>query len=325
MPDSEDALGARAEAFRILNRLEESRKDWLKLCEMQPGNAQYWHRLGMVEAMQSDNASALNHIRKAVQLDPRNSDAINDVLYIYLKDKKYDAALGELNNLAKLSPPQDEIHRFRGQVLLAKGDAQAAEAEFRKTIEINPKNYQTYVLLGQLNMRQNNLPQAIKEVDQLIAANSKLPSAFLLKGYYLQLSNNNSGAIANYRKALELDPDNAVAGNNLAWLLCESGTGLDEALSLAKAAKKKYPENPEIADTLGWIYYKMKNNTLAVDQLVFSVNNRRQPKAEHFYRLGMAYYAKGDLTLAKQTLGKSLDLDANFPGAEEARKIINQQ
>ena len=198
------------------------------------------------------------------------------------------------------------------------------KSEFRKTIEINPKNYQTYILLGQLNVQRNNLPQAVKEVDQLIAKNDKLPAAFLLKAYYLQLAKNNAGAMENYRKALKLDPDNAAANNNLAWLLSESGTGLEEALSLAKAARKKNPEDPEVADTLGWIYYKMKNNTLAVDQLLFSVNNRKQPKAEAYYHLGMAYYAKGDLMLAKQTLRKSLELDPSFSGADEARKILKQ-
>lgn len=325
MPGNEDALAARAEAFRASGRLEESKKDWTRLCELQPQNHLYWHRLGIVEVMQSNNDAALAHFRKALELSPSFTAAINDLIYLHLTQKRFDAALSELDSLAKKSAPADEIHKFRGQVFLAKGDNGAAEAEFRKTIEINPQSYQTYIMLGQLSLQQNDLPKAIREVDQLIAKNGKLAAAHLLKGYYLQLSKDASGAIASYRKAHELDPENIVAGNNLAWLLCEGNTNLEEALSLAKDAKKRAPDDPEIAETLGWTYYKLKNYTLAVDQLVFSVNTRKQPTAEHYYRLGMAYFAKGDKVLAKQTLRKSLELDTKFPGADEARKIVNMR
>ena len=159
--------------------------------------------------MQGDSAAALAHFRKAVELKPDFIAAINDIVYLHLKGKQFDAALAELDRLSKLpSAPQDEIHRFRGQVYLAKGDASAAEREFRKAIELNPQNYQTYIMLGQLNMQRNNIPQALKEVDQLIARNNKLGPAFLLKGYYLQVAKDIPGAMANYRKALELDPQN---------------------------------------------------------------------------------------------------------------------
>jgi tetratricopeptide (TPR) repeat protein len=146
--------------------------------------------------------------------------------------------------------------------------------------------------------------------------------AFLLKAYYLSLAKDVAGAIANYRKSLELDPENAFAANNLAWLLCENNLDLNEALSLARSARKKFPDSPEFADTLGWIHYKQRNYVLAVDQLLFSVNNRPQPSAENYYHLGMAYYAKGDKILAKQTLRRSLELKSDFPGAEEVRNIL---
>jgi tetratricopeptide (TPR) repeat protein len=297
-------------------------KDWTRLCEMQPANAMYRHRLGVVEIMQGKNAAAMADFRKALELKPDMKEAINDLLFVHLQAKQYDAALAELDRLAKSAAPQDEIHRFRGQIYLAKGNAAAAESEWRQTIAINPQNLQTYVLLGQLKAQQNQLPQAIQEVDKLIAKNDKLAPAYMLKGYYLQTARNIPGAIDSYKKALSLDATNTVASNNLAWLLSESNGNLDEALSLAKAAKKQQPDNAEIADTLGWIYYKMKNYTLAADQLLFSVNNRKQPAAEHYYRLGMALYAKGDLVQAKQTLRKSLEMDSKFPGADEARKIL---
>jgi tetratricopeptide (TPR) repeat protein len=323
MPDNTAALTARSEAFRNLGRLDDSKKDLLRLCERDPGNAQFWHRLGNVEAVQGDSSSALSHLRRAVELKPDFIAAINDIVYLHLRDRHFDAALTELEKLFDSSAPQDEIHRLRGQVYIAEGDEAAAEHELREAIEANPQNYPIYLLLGQLNQKRNNIPQALKNLDSVIAKNPKYVPAFVLKAFYMQISGDVANAIVNYRKVLALDSENVFAANNLAWLLCESNTNLDEALDLARKARKKAPSNPEIADTLGWIYYKKKLPILAVDQLVFSVYNRKAPAAENYYRLGMAYYAKGDIREAKESLKRSLELKSNYPGANEAQEILN--
>jgi tetratricopeptide (TPR) repeat protein len=320
--NNENALMARAESFRLTGKIEDSRKDFIKLTELHPKNALYWHRLGVVEVMKGESTAALQHFKKSLEIQPNYIPAANDILYVLLQSKKLDQALAELDGWSKLGGPQDEIHRFRGQIYLAKGDQASAEIEFRKTIEVNPRNNQTYLYLAQMKMQQKKIPEAIKEVDKLIAGNNKYMPAYMLKAYYLQVSKDIPGAIASYRKTLELDPENPIAANNLAWLLVENNLNLEEALSLAKTARKKRPEEPELADTLGWIYYRMKNYTLAIDQLLFSVNNRQQPRAESYYRLGLAYQAKGDALLAKQTLRKALEVNPSFPEAAEARKIL---
>jgi tetratricopeptide (TPR) repeat protein len=324
-PGNEDALAARAQALQALGRTKDAKESWQKLCDLQPKTAAYWYRLGAVEAAGNDSAAATTHFRKALGLQPNLIPAINDLVFMYLKANRYEAALAELDSLAKTSAPPDELHCFRGRIHEAQGKVAEAEKEFNKTIELNPKNYQAYIYLAQLDLRRNNVQQALRQVDQLIARNDRLVPAHLLKGYYHQVANNNAAAIASYRKALELDPENAVAANNLAWLLSEGTASLEEALSLAQKAKKKAPDSVEIADTLGWIYYKMHNYILAIDQLQLSVNNRPKPGAEHYYHLGMAYSAKGDRMLAQQTLRKALELNPTFQGSDEARRALTQK
>jgi tetratricopeptide (TPR) repeat protein len=324
MPNNEDAVFARADALRLLGRLGESKAAWTKLNLLKPDNFLYWYRMGGVEASAGNKPLALANFRKALELNPGNLNILNDILYLHIRDKQFDAALAELDRLSKTSVPQDEIHRFRGQVLLDKGDIAGGEAELLKATQINSKNYQSYMLFAQLNVKKNNIAQAIKQVDRLISMNDKYAPAYLQKAYYLEISKDIPGAMTNYKNALALDSENAVAANNLAWLLCESNTNLNESLALARTAKKQLPQDPEVAETLGWIYYKMKNYTLALDQLLMSIENRKQPKGENFYRLGMVYYAKGDLVAAKQVLKKSLEISGNYPGSQEARKIISQ-
>ncbi len=322
IPNNEDALGARAEALRLLDRLDESEQDWLKLCEMQPQNASYWHRLGSIKILKNQNKSALQYFRKAVELKPDFIDAINDIVYLRIQEGQFNEILKELDDLGRKKSPKDEIHRFKGQVYLTNNNQTAAENEWKKAIELNPQN-RAFMLLGQLYVRQNRIPQAIEEIDKLIAQNEKYVPAYLQKAYYFEISNDPKNAIKNYRKVLDLDSQNVVAANNLAWLLAVNDIDIDEAFSLAEPLKKKLPENPEIADTIGWIYYKMNNFPMATNQLLFSVNNRKNPSAENYFRLGMSLYRNGDSIKAKQTLRKALELDDRFDGAEEAKSTLN--
>ena len=67
-----------------------------------------------------------------------------------------------------------------------------------------------------------------------------------------------------YRATLELDADNAIAMNNLAFLLAERGEDLEQALGLARRAGELAPEDEEILDTTGWVHWKRKETDAAI-------------------------------------------------------------
>ena len=61
------------------------------------------------------------------------------------------------------------------------------------------------------------------------------------------------------RRILELDPNNVIATNNLAWFLCETQHEYEEALALADGALERTPEYLDLIDTRGVIYFRMGN------------------------------------------------------------------
>jgi predicted Zn-dependent protease len=89
-------------------------------------------------------------------------------------------------------------------------------------------------------------------------------------------------------------------------------------LSYAQTAREEKPDDPHIADTLGWIYYKKNTYLLAVNLLKEAVEKLpNEPIIQFHY--GMAQYKNGDKAGSKKTLQASLKLNQNFPGSEEAR------
>ena len=125
----------------------------------------------------------------------------------------------------------------------------------------------------------------------------------------------------NYQKAIELQADNAIAKNNLAWLYAEHGGNLDVALRLAQEAKEVAPDNPSVSDTLGWIY--VKTNTLgnAIELLQQSVDKMPKNPA-YYYHLGVAYFRAGRMLEAKKFLEASLTLQPGAPNAADAKKLL---
>jgi tetratricopeptide (TPR) repeat protein len=60
-----------------------------------------------------------------------------------------------------------------------------------------------------------------------------------------------------YRRALRLEPDNALALNNLSYSLSQRNIRLDEARAMAWRAVQSEPQNPAYLDTYAWVLYKL--------------------------------------------------------------------
>ena len=59
------------------------------------------------------------------------------------------------------------------------------------------------------------------------------------------------------RRILEIDANNLIALNNLAWFLCEDKGQYAEALDFASGGRQIEPQYLDLIDTRGVIYYRM--------------------------------------------------------------------
>jgi len=120
-----------------------------------------------------------------------------------------------------------------------------------------------------------------------------------------------------YEQVLKLQPDNPFALNNLAYIITEGGGDLDQALAFAQRARQKLPEDPDVADTLGWIYIKKNLSDNAINILRELVTKKPEVSTFH-YHLAMALYQRGDKPEARKELQGALE---RKPSPEETIKI----
>jgi Flp pilus assembly protein TadD len=131
-----------------------------------------------------------------------------------------------------------------------------------------------------------------------------------------------------YRQALDLNPENGIAANNLAFLMLEHHGDLQTALGLAVKARRAMPNSPIVLDTVGWAYYHNGDYWTASKVLTTAVSlNPNNASAQ--YHLGRSLQRLRDWTNARNHCERALELDPTSPQVEEIRRAIletqNQQ
>jgi tetratricopeptide (TPR) repeat protein len=168
---------------------------------------------------------------------------------------------------------------------------------------------------------ERRLDAALAEFDELAKHDPRPVAPLTFAGVILLAQGKTSEAQDRFERALQVDPTAAVAANNLAWIYSESGRNLDIALQLAQTAHRKLPDTPEVADTLGFIYYKKNLLPQAIQSLNAAVD-KDPTKAGYHYHLGLAMAKSGNAAGAKEHLTTALNLKRDFQGAADARTVL---
>jgi Flp pilus assembly protein TadD len=180
-----------------------------------------------------------------------------------------------------------------------------------------------YFALAQMHLRNDNAEKAIAQYQAALDQNPEQPGIHTILGTLYDQQQQPEQSEAHYRKALAIDPDFAPAANNLAYLLASSERSLDEALTYARTAKAKYPEDPGVMDTLGLVYLKKGLIDSAVSELKESAA-KLDGNPTVRYHLGLAYHLQGNAEMARRELNAALALNKAFPEKEAAQQLLSE-
>jgi Flp pilus assembly protein TadD len=266
-------------------------------------------------------AEAETQFRRALELAPGSVEVVDQLVTVLGQRNRREEAVQLIRGQIEKTDRPAPFHHLLGTVYMAMGDTANAETNFKRAIDLDKNLLPAYEALGQLYTRAGAAEKAIAQYRAMAAAAPKNPTPHLFLGMAYEAQKRDDEAIAEYERALELAPRFAPAANNLAYLYAERGKNIDVALSLAQTAMEQLPNDPGVADTLGWIYYKKGIYQKAIGLLRDSAEKLPE-NASVRYHLGMAYYRNGDRDNAKRELTKGLRLDAAAPWASEAKHTL---
>jgi len=316
-----DARLALVQGLRQQGNYTRAAEELKPLLEAAPNAAAVRVEQGEIALRQKDFSAASAAFDRALAVEPSNFSATAGRVNVDLLQHRTNDATRRMDAVVAHNPKDAQILALAGRTYAIAGDLRRSEQLYQQAITANPSYMPAYHQLGQVYVREKRLDEARKEYEDAVKKQPNNVAAHTMVAMLYQAENKNAEAKARYEKILQIDPRSVVAANNLAYMHAEEGTSLDIALQLAQTAKAAAPDEPDINDTLGWVYYKKDMATQAIDPLRQSVN-RVPANPIYCYHLGMAYLKAGDKEKAREMLQQALKLDPRFPGADDAKRAL---
>jgi len=308
-------LGETKEAVKILSEME----------SYAPENIEILYSKALAFLSQGDISKATAPLEKILDLNPEFTPAVITMTKIFIQQKKSDQAIVLARRSLQKSPENpDYLILLAGLVDTYESSPDEALSLLKQAQRIVPDNPRVYAMTASLLVRTGKIENAIKEYQSLTQKKPDFAQGYMALGTLLAETGNMTGAEAEYLRALEIQPDFAAAANNLAWLIANKPEpDLGEAMRLALVAQNAYPDDPYIADTLGWVYYKRGANKMALTQ--FSMATEKRPDMPTLrYHFALALFAEGEIDQAKAELSKCLETKENFPEYADAEELLKK-
>lgn len=181
-------------------------------------------RLTEDEARSAGNG-IVNACNQALRTSP---DFLESLIYLkrgigFRLKSDYDKTISDFETAQRLNPQftavQGQLHsayNSRGLLHFNKKEYKAAFDDITTAINLKPQSPTPYINRCVIYLYAwKQFDQAIDDCGTAIRLSTKSPMAYVHRGYAYELKNSFDAAIADYKKALEIDPRNQTAQANL--------------------------------------------------------------------------------------------------------------
>jgi tetratricopeptide (TPR) repeat protein len=226
--------------------------------------------LANARRMADQNEAALDAVREALKLDPKDAGA--QLLSVILLSQlgKVDEAVTAARAALKDDPSSADVNRILGYVLTQFGRNEDAIALYKELLDRYPNN---------------------REIVRL--ARSGLSVAYVNMNEYAK-------GEAELEILLQLDPDEAGVNNDLGYLYADQGKNLEKAEAMIRKAVQEEPDRAAYLDSLGWVLFKRGRIKEAVEPLEKAVQNLTDGGDATIYEhLGDVYFQLQEIPKAR--------------------------
>ena len=292
------------------NQLAEARQAFERALTLYPGYLPAIERLVDLDIFQKQFTSALARGQAVVDKSPSSAEARVLLARVHIASAE---SLVQSEN-QKLSSKDRKL--LLADVAAAQPDINQAETNLLKATDLDPNLRSSYLLLSALYQVTGKQQKALERLNTLLSKTNDVV-ALLQVGMIQDSLTNYPAARDAYEKLLTISSNSVAALNNLAFIYSERMGDNNKALSLAEKAHQLMPNDPLVADTLGWILYRKADYARALNLLQESVAKLpNHPDIQ--LHLGMTLYTLGDEAPAGIALEQAVNSNRDLPGKDAA-------
>ncbi len=293
-------------------RLEQAEAIYHQILAQEPNHPDALHLLGVAAHQGRQHDTAVELIRKAIDIDPSVPMYHNNLGEALRPLRRWDEAVTAYERALALNPEYAEAYSNLGLALHAQGQATEAATAYQKALALQP-DFETHYHLGNAFKDQARLPEAIVEYRQALAFKPDFPDAYNALGLALSGQGQPTEAVAAYRQVLALKPDSAEAQYNL-------GNALTQQRKLAEAIAA-YRRAIDLDSDYVDAYLNLGNALQKAGQLAHAIAAYRralvlEPNNPELYNnLGLTLKDQGKLSEAMAAYRQALALEPEYARA----------
>ena len=243
-----------------------------------------------------------------------------------LQQKKYGDAESLFSEAIRQNPADERAQSGYAEVLLERGQVQAATEHMTKAVETSEGNPDLVVRLGQIYLEQGELPRAIEQADLALQYQRTHAGAWALRGDVLRQQRHLQAALDCYHRSLIYHSDAPQVQIALAEIYRQLGRPQRALATLDHLADH---HSPELIPPRAWLLKGQALADLGEDAealrcLRLATQYAGETQSGLLLELASAQYGCGDLAEARLCLGRVLRHEPNNPSALHLQSQLDQ-
>lgn len=212
----------KAAIFREQEKYDDALMTLDKAAELAPSAPGIAQQRGEIYRIKGDYPQAIEQFSKVLEMQPGLMLPLIHRAEAYLNDKQYDKALVDIEAVLKANPQLMIAHGLKAQTLASLERFPEAIAELQKLTDQEPQQPEFQLQLALYHLFAKQPREAIAAYTELL--NEDDDNFAALRGRadaYLNIGEH-ANAVADFKKAFEVEPKEAGLLNNYAWVLATS-------------------------------------------------------------------------------------------------------
>jgi cellulose synthase operon protein C len=317
IPDKPEILDALGRTQQFSGDLNQAMSTYGKLSTLQPNSPLAQMRLAEINLANKNKDEAAKSLKKALDIKPDLIEAQRGLILLALDAKKPNEALSIARQVQQQKPKEPV-----GFVL--EGDIYASEKAWPEAIKAYQNGLKQVAVpelaikLHSALLASGNTPEADKMAANWTREHAKDVAFRMHLGDIATARKDYPQAAQNYRSALDIQPNNPLVLNNLAWV--SGQLKAPKAIEYAEKANQLAPNQPPFMDTLAMLLADKGETAKAIELLRKALELSPQAGAIQL-NLAKVLISTGKKDEARKELDALAKLGDKFPGQADVSKL----
>lgn len=273
---------------------------------------------------------AVEAFRQVLELNPEAGGSVEaQIIDTYRTAKDFNKAQQEADAALKKYSSDRALKATHASLLADLGKSDQAVAETKTLFTGKGKeDRETWLSLAQIYEKAKNwseMGKALDAAEKLSTAKDEKENIHFMRGAMYERMKKFDEAEVEFRKVLEINPENSSAMNYYGYMLADRNVRLQEAHELIKKALDQEPHNGAYLDSMGWVLYRMEKLPEAEQSLRRALEFMSSDATVHDH-LGDVYFHEGKIREAIAQWQSSLkNYEASAPTEVEQGDVAKVQ